>query len=239
MLDFKTLYLVAAVVTLSGAGAVLLTWYHHRDAPALRAWAAALLVGNLGAVIVRVAGPFSSIQSTLISNLLIIAGFAPPLTELAFKFGPAEYFSLMVLGLIGAVVLASGSIIKAVGMIILGLLIGLIGTDVNSGVARFSFNIPELIDGVNFNVIAMGVFGYGEIINNLSHSEEKREVYTGKIEGLFPTSTDLKRLTPAVLRGTAMGSMLGILPGGEALLSQLRARTIEADNTPRPGQVRV
>ena len=168
---------------------------------------------------------------------LILAAFAPPLTELAFKFGPAEYFSLMVLGLIGAVVLASGSIIKAVGMIILGLLIGLIGTDVNSGVARFSFNIPELIDGVNFIVIAMGVFGYGEIINNLSHSEEKREVYTGKIEGLFPTSTDLKRMAPAVLRGTALGSMLGILPGGGALLSSFAAYTIEKKTKLRPGEV--
>ena len=81
---------------------------------------------------------------------LILAAFAAPLTELAFKFGPAEYFSLMVLGLIGAVVLASGSLIKAIAMIVLGLLMGLVGTDVNSGVARFSFEIPELTDGVGF-----------------------------------------------------------------------------------------
>ena len=90
---------------------------------------------------------------------LILAAFAPPLTELAFKFGPAEYFALMVLGLIGAVVLASGSLLKAVSMIVLGLLMGLVGTDVNSGVARFSFDIPELTDGIGFVVIAMGVFG--------------------------------------------------------------------------------
>jgi putative tricarboxylic transport membrane protein len=95
---------------------------------------------------------------------LILAAFAAPLTEVAFKFGPAEYFSLMVLGLIGAVVLASGSLVKAIGMIVLGLLLGLVGTDVNSGVARFSFDIPELTDGIGFIVIAMGVFGYGEII---------------------------------------------------------------------------
>ncbi len=168
---------------------------------------------------------------------LVLAAFAPPLTELAFKFGPAEYFSLMVLGLIGAVVLASGSIIKAVGMIILGLLFGLVGTDVNSGVARFSFNVPELIDGINFIVIAMGVFGYGEIINNLSHSEEKREVFTSKIEGLFPTATDLKRMFPAVLRGTALGAMLGILPGGGALLSSFAAYTIEKKTKLRAGEV--
>ena len=95
---------------------------------------------------------------------IIIAAFAPPLTELAFKFGPAEYFSLMVLGLIGAVVLASGSLIKAISMIILGLLLGQINTDVISGVPRFSFDIPELTDGIGFVAIAMGVFGFGEIM---------------------------------------------------------------------------
>src|ERR671922_39263 len=95
---------------------------------------------------------------------IIIAAFAPPLTELAFKFGPAEYFSLMVLGLIGAVVLASGSLIKAISMIILGLLLGQINTDVISGVPRFSFDIPQLTDGIGFVAIAMGVFGFGEII---------------------------------------------------------------------------
>jgi putative tricarboxylic transport membrane protein len=104
----------------------------------------------------------------------------------AFKFGPAEYFSLMILGLIGAVVLASGSLIKAIGMIVLGLLLGMVGTDVNSGVARFSFDIPELTDGIGFIVIAMGVFGYGEIIANLSQGEEKREVFTGKVEHICP-----------------------------------------------------
>ena len=98
---------------------------------------------------------------------LILAGFAAPLAEVAFKFGPAEYFSLMVLGLIGAVVLASGSLIKAVGMILLGLLLGLIGTDVNSGVARYSFGIPQLSDGIGFVSVAMGVFGFAEIMLNL------------------------------------------------------------------------
>ncbi|RYF75663.1 MAG: tripartite tricarboxylate transporter permease, partial [Comamonadaceae bacterium] len=158
---------------------------------------------------------------------LILAAFAPPLTELAFKFGPAEYFSLMILGLIGAVVLASGSLIKAIAMIVLGLLIGLVGTDVNSGVARFSFDIPELTDGVGFIVIAMGVFGYGEIIANLARPEEEREIFTAKVHGLWPTKEDFKRMTPAVLRGTALGSALGILPGGGALLSAFAAYTIE------------
>src|SRR5690606_6638816 len=137
-----------------------------------------------------------------------IAAFAPPLTEVALKFGPAEYLSLMVLGLIGAVVLASGSLLKAVAMIMLGLLFGTVGTDVNSGVARYSFDIPELTDGINFIVIAMGVFGYGEIISNLSQSEEEREVFTAKVTGLMPTAQDFKRMLPAILRGTALGSAL-------------------------------
>jgi putative tricarboxylic transport membrane protein len=168
---------------------------------------------------------------------LILAAFAAPLTEVAFKFGPAEYFSLMILGLIGAVVLASGSLLKAVGMIVLGLLLGLVGTDVNSGVARYSFDIPELTDGIGFITIAMGVFGYGEIIANLAKTEDKREVFTGKVTGLFPTKEDFKNMVPAVLRGTAIGSMLGILPGGGALLAAFAAYTIEKKTKLRPGEV--
>src|SRR5262247_1522857 len=99
-------------------------------------------------------------------STVIIALFAPPLAEVALKFGPAEYFSLMVLGLIGAVVLAHGSLVKAIAMIILGLLIGIVGTDVNSGVARFDFGIPELSDGIGVVVVAMGLFGFAEIILN-------------------------------------------------------------------------
>ncbi|MBK6649337.1 MAG: tripartite tricarboxylate transporter permease [Betaproteobacteria bacterium] len=167
---------------------------------------------------------------------LILAAFAPPLTELAFKFGPAEYFSLMVLGLIGAVVLASGSLLKAVAMIILGLLMGLVGTDVNSGVARYSFDIPELTDGIGFVAIAMGVFGYGEIISNLSKHEDEREVFTASVTGLFPTVEDFKRMLPAVLRGTTIGSLLGILPGGGALLAAFAAYTIEKKIKLKPGE---
>ncbi|MDE3232111.1 MAG: tripartite tricarboxylate transporter permease [Pseudomonadota bacterium] len=168
---------------------------------------------------------------------LILAAFAVPLTEVAFKFGPAEYFSLMILGLIGAVVLASGSLLKAVAMIVLGLLLGLVGTDVNSGVARFSFDIPELTDGIGFITIAMGVFGYGEIITNLAQPEDKREVFLGKVTGLFPTKEDFKNMLPAVLRGTTIGSILGILPGGGALLAAFAAYTIEKKTKLRPGEV--
>jgi TctA family transporter len=127
---------------------------------------------------------------------VIIAAFAPPLTELAFKFGPAEYFSLMVLGLIGAVVLASGSLVKAVSMILLGLLLGQVNTDVISGVPRYSFDIPELTDGIGFVAIAMGVFGFGEIIANLSMPAEHREVFTKDVKGLWPTKDDFLRAWP-------------------------------------------
>jgi putative tricarboxylic transport membrane protein len=168
---------------------------------------------------------------------LVLAAFAPPLTELAFKFGPAEYFSLMVLGLIGAVVLASGSLLKAICMIMLGLLLGLVGTDVNSGVARYSFDIPELTDGISFIAIAMGIFGYGEIIANLSQSEEERQVFTAELHGLMPTKEDFKNMIPAVLRGTALGCSLGILPGGGSLLSAFASYTLEKKLRLKRGEI--
>ncbi len=157
---------------------------------------------------------------------LLVAAFAPPLTELAFKFGPAEYFSLMVLGLIGAVVLASGSLSKAIAMIVLGLLLGLVGTDVNSGVARFTFDVPELSDGIGFVAVAMGVFGFAEIIANLE-KKDKREVFTSKVGSLLPNWSEAKQAAPAVARGTLLGSVLGILPGGGALLAAFAAYTVE------------
>ena len=167
---------------------------------------------------------------------LVLAAFAPPLTELAFKFGPAEYFSLMVLGLIGAVVLASGSLVKALAMILLGLLIGQINTDVISGTPRYSFDIPELTDGISFVAIAMGVFGFVEIISNLGKPAEHREVFTKNVTGLWPTRDDFKLAFPAVLRGTALGSLLGVLPGGGAILSAFAAYTLEKKLAKDPSQ---
>jgi len=168
---------------------------------------------------------------------IIIAAFAPPLTELAFKFGPAEYFSLMVLGLIGAVVLASGSLLKAIAMILLGLLLGQINTDVISGTPRYSFDIPELTDGIGFVTIAMGVFGFGEIISNLGRPAEHREVFTKEVHGLWPTKQDFKDAWPSVLRGTSLGAILGVLPGGGALLASFAAYTLEKKSRGRVGEV--
>jgi len=165
----------------------------------------------------------------------MLAAFAPPLAEVAFKFGPAEYFSLMTLGLIGAVVLAHGSVLKALAMVVFGLLLGLIGTDVNSGVARFSFDVPELSDGIEFVAVAMGMFGFAEIIINLEQGE-KREVFTSKVTNLFPKMADLKRAFPAILRGTGIGSLLGILPGGGAVLASFSSYAIEKKVSKHPEQ---
>jgi TctA family transporter len=157
---------------------------------------------------------------------VVIALFAPPLAEVALRFGPTEYFSLMVLGLVAAVVLAHGSLVKAISMVLLGLLLGLVGTDVNSGVARYSFGIPELSDGIGFVTVAMGMFGIAEIIANLERREQ-RDIFVAKITSLLPTLADIKRCVPSILRGTALGSALGILPGGGALLASFAAYTLE------------
>ena len=157
---------------------------------------------------------------------VVIALFAPPLAEVALKFGPTEYFSLMVLGLIAATVLAHGSLIKAIAMVLLGLLLGLVGTDVNSGVARYSFGISELSDGIGFVTVAMGMFGIAEIVANLDH-QEKRAVFVAKIGSLLPSRAELIYCIPSVLRGTVLGSALGILPGGGALLASFAAYTLE------------
>ena len=164
---------------------------------------------------------------------LVIAGFAPPLAEVAFKFGPAEYFSLMVLGLIGAVVLAAGSLPKAICMILLGLLLGMVGTDVNSGVARYDFGIPELQDGIDFAVVAMGVFGFAEILANLELKDQRVDI-TSKVGTLYPNKQEFKESWPAVVRGTAIGCALGILPGGGAVLSSFASYTMEKKLSKNP-----
>ena len=166
-------------------------------------------------------------------STLVVATAAPPLAEVALKFGPAEYFSLMVFGLIAATVLAHGSLIKAIAMVILGLLLGLVGTDVNSGVLRFTFDVPELADGIGFVTVAMGMFGIAEIISNLEQ-RGAREVFVTKVTHLYPTRNDLKRAWKAVLRGTGVGSVLGILPGGGALLASFASYMVEKRSSKHP-----
>jgi putative tricarboxylic transport membrane protein len=157
---------------------------------------------------------------------VLVAALGAPLVGLALLFGPAEYFSLMVLGLIFAVVLAKGSILKALAMIVAGLLLSMVGSDLETGVGRMTFDIPELSDGMGFAVVAMGVFGFAEIIRNLE-KPTSREYVMSKISGLMPTIADLKASAPAVGRGTIVGSLLGILPGGGAVIASFAAYTFE------------
>jgi len=157
---------------------------------------------------------------------LLIAAFGPPLAAVALQFGPAEFFSLMVLGLVASVVLAQGSLLHAIGIVVLGLLLGLIGTDVNSGTQRFTFGFFELADGIGFVTVAMGMFGLGEIIRNLEN-EADRSVMLTKITGLWPTRDDFKRMVAPILRGTVIGSALGILPGSGSILGSFAAYSIE------------
>lgn len=157
---------------------------------------------------------------------LLIAAFAPPLTELAFQFGPAEYFSLMVLGLVSATVLATGSLLKAICMVLLGLLLGLIGTDVNSGAFRFTFGLDELQDGIDFVPLSMGLFGFAEIMRNLE-GDMSRSLVPIKVKNILPSWQEIKVSVGPIVRGTALGSILGVLPGGGALLSSFASYTAE------------
>ena len=158
---------------------------------------------------------------------VLIALFGPPLAELAFEFGAAEYFSMMVLGLISAVVLASGSLVKAIGMILIGLLLGIVGTDVNSGIARYSFGVSELSDGIGFVSVAMGMFGFGEIISNLEQSAIDRTVGVSEVKSLMPTGNDIKMSIGPILRGTAIGVVFGILPGAHTVIASFSSYTLE------------
>ncbi len=159
-------------------------------------------------------------------STVVVAALAAPLTSIALMFGPAEYFALMVLGLVFAVVLARGSVVKAVAMIIMGLLMSMVGSDIETGASRMAFDVTELSDGIGFVLVAMGVFGYAEIMRNLEQ-ESSRSIVHAKLTGLMPTWADLKASSGAILRGTGLGSILGILPGGGAVIAAFAAYTFE------------
>ena len=157
---------------------------------------------------------------------LLIGLFAPPIAELAFKFGAAEYFSLMLMGLVAAALLAHGDMVKALAMVVLGLLLGIVGTDVNSGMARYTFGVPELSDGIGFTIVAVALFAVAEIVKQLE-SAEKHEVFTSKVSNLMPTLADLKASGPAIARGTAVGSFFGALPGTGPAIAAFSAYMLE------------
>lgn len=158
--------------------------------------------------------------------ILLLAAAATPLAEMALKFGPAEYFSLMLLGLVAAIVLAQGDVLKAVAMTLLGLLLGLVGTDINSGVERFTFGVPALSDGISFVVISMGIFGIAEIIANLER-DHGGVAKVARVGSLLPSRDDYRRSWKPILRGTGLGSLLGVLPGGGAMLGSFASYMVE------------
>jgi TctA family transporter len=157
---------------------------------------------------------------------VVIAVLSLPLASLAMRFTAVEYFSLLVMGLIAAVVLAHGSVGKSLAMVLLGVLLGLVGIDVNSGVARMTFGVASLSDGLDFVPVAMGLFGLGEIMANLERPSQPRVVSQG-IRDLIPSRADLRAAFPAMLRGTLLGSALGVLPGGGAALPPFSAYALE------------
>ncbi len=159
-------------------------------------------------------------------STLVIAVAAPPLSRMALLFGPAEFSALMVLGLVAAVVLASGSIVSSIGMVLVGMLLGLIGTDVTTGDQRFTFDLRQIHDGVDFVIVAMGVFGIAEVMANLA-DKQSRELPPTKIDSLMPTREDVRQATPAAIRGTILGTLLGVLPGGGALVASFASYSLE------------
>ncbi|MDR2636944.1 MAG: tripartite tricarboxylate transporter permease [Zoogloeaceae bacterium] len=161
-------------------------------------------------------------------GVLLIAILAAPLTRLAFQFGPAEYFSLMLLGLIGSIVLSPDALGKSLATMVFGILLSMIGTDVSSGAIRFSLGLPWLVDGIEFTALVMGLFGIGEIIFNLE-TQKKSATPTRPepIRNLLPTRTDIRRMVPSILRGTALGSLLGVLPGAGATMASFAGYMVE------------
>jgi putative tricarboxylic transport membrane protein len=215
--------------------------------------------GSTTAILVNIPGEASSVVTTLDGHKLALAGragpalgiaaigsffagciatvlvvaAAPPLATIALSFGPAEYFSLMVCGLVAAIVLAHGSVVKALGMVVLGLMFGLVGTDINSGIRRFTFDFRGLADGIEFVALSMAIYGLAEIALNLEHKDVRAEVQSN-IGRVWPSLDDIKFCIPAVLRGTSLGAILGVLPGGGALLAAFAAYTLEKKVARRP-----
>src|SRR5262245_27425485 len=157
---------------------------------------------------------------------LVIAVGGPPLAKIALLFQSADYVSVMVLGLVSAVVLAHGSVLKAVGMIVLGVMLGLVGTDVSSGAYRMTMGLDVLVDGIGFVPLSMGLFGLAEIMVNLE-SGSLTDMQAKKVTGLWPTLADLAQSFPAMLRGTAIGTLFGILPGGGPTIAAFSAYSLE------------
>lgn len=176
-----------------------------------------------GGIAIVTAGVVSLIGGIVATILIVVA--SPPLSEFAFKMGPAEYTILMLLGFISVGVLTTGDMLKGIGICIVGILLGMVGTDTSNGLERFSFNIPDLLDGVGVANLAVGIFGFSEIMKNISNVDQVK-VYDGKLS-MFPTKQDWIRMIPAGIRGSAIGSFFGLVPGGGATLASYGAYAVE------------
>jgi TctA family transporter len=158
---------------------------------------------------------------------LFVAAFAPPLAFIAQQFNSPDYFSLLVLGLVMAIVLAHGSVLKALAMVLIGLLLGLVGTDVSTGVTRYTFGWSAIWDRIDFLPLVIGMFGIAEIMRNVERPDAQRNAYSASMRELWPKRADLREAWPSAVRGTGIGALLGILPGGGAVLAAFASYTIE------------
>ncbi len=182
---------------------------------------------------------FMTTIASFVGSMLGIAAlvfFSPAIAEIGLKFGAAEYFAMMLLGLIAASMLASGSALKGLAMVMLGLILGTVGTDVNSGVARFNFGVPELMDGISLVALAMGLFGISEVISSVNHTRDSKVQEKITFRSMTPTKKDWKESTMPMLRGTGIGSFFGALPGTGASIASFMAYAVEKKVSKDPGK---
>lgn len=169
-------------------------------------------------------------------GLVLLVLFSPAIAEVGLKFGPAELFAMMVLGLVAASSMGTGSPIKGLAMVVMGVLLGMVGTDVNSGAARFTFDIPELMDGINLVALAMGLFGVAEVVRNIHGQDDSQKVEKVTLRSMIPAREEMKRSYPAMLRGSALGSALGALPGVGPSIAAFMSYAIEKRVAKDPSQ---
>ncbi|MET4576250.1 tripartite tricarboxylate transporter permease [Ottowia thiooxydans] len=169
------------------------------------------------------------------SGLILLVLFSPAIAEVGLKFGPYEMFAMMVMGLVAASSMGTGSPIKGLAMVVMGVLMGMVGTDVNSGVARYSFDVPELTDGINLVALAMGLFGVSEVIRNI-RAQESHRVGKVTLRSMIPTKQEMRLSYPAMARGSALGSALGALPGVGPSIASFMSYAIEKRVAKDPGQ---
>ena len=169
-------------------------------------------------------------------GLVLLVLFSPAIAEVGLKFGPAELFAMMVLGLVAASSMGTGSPIKGLAMVVMGVLLGMVGTDVNSGAARFTFDIAELMDGINLVALAMGLFGVAEVVRNIHGQDDSQKIEKVTLRSMIPAREEMRRSYPAMLRGSALGSALGALPGVGPSIAAFMSYAIEKRVAKDPSQ---